>query len=75
MGRLQSSSKSKKHGIDPTLATVIDIITNDLVRNVIPDGRSSEKKTIEFKDSLELKSISFGWDQLNVSVACQRYYK
>jgi len=29
MGRLQSSSKSKKHGIDPTLATVIDIITNE----------------------------------------------
>ena len=29
MGRLRSSSKSKKHGIDPTLATVIDIITNE----------------------------------------------
>ena len=29
MGGLQSSSKSKKHGIDPTLATVIDIITNE----------------------------------------------
>ena len=49
MGRLHSSSKSKKHGIDPTLATVTDIVTNEEHRDYLHRGVGA----IRFKYLLE----------------------